>query len=94
MNEFDQQLREALARKPAPPDLAARIGARLPATRRPAPWRTWAVGLAATLVMTVGGVRYHQYRQGMEAREQLLRALEITERKLALVESKLQGRHQ
>lgn len=94
MNEFEQQLRQALVRKPAPSDFAARVQSRIPAPRR-APWQAWAAAMAAMLVVTVGGLRYHEWRQAVEAKQQLLRALAITEEKLALVERKLnQGRNQ
>jgi hypothetical protein len=55
---------------------------------RPFAWR-WLAAAAACLMMVAGIDRYQDYRRGLQAREQLLLALRITEQKLAVVESKV-----
>jgi hypothetical protein len=52
-------------------------------------WKWLAAG-AACLTMAAGIGRYQDYRRGMEAREQLLLAVQITEQKLAVVGHKVE----
>lgn len=92
-DEMDDLLKNALQRQPAPPGFASRVAARLPAGRQ-APRRPWmAIGLAASLLIGVGGVRMHEYRKGQEAKRQLMLALEITAEKLELALNKVERSH-
>ncbi len=95
MSDFDERLRSALARKQPGPGFTGRVMAKLPERRR-TPWRAWAAAMAATLVLTMGGLKFRdERRQAEEAKRQLMLALEITGEKLALVERKLHtGRQQ
>ncbi len=100
-DELEQGLREALRRKPPPEGFARRVMARVPETaaagvalpRAVRPRRAWlAVALAAGLVLAAfGGVRYQQYRQGQEAKRQLLLALRITGEMLTLAQNQVAG---
>ncbi len=92
MKDFEDQLREALARKPAPDGFAGRVIAR---SRRKSSWKTWAAGaVAASLVagvLTVKQVEAVKEReQGQAARAQLLRAFEITRTKVKQIEGKVE----
>lgn len=98
--EVEQGLKEALRRKPPPVGFARRVMARLPEQaaarempRTLRPRRAWlAVALAAGLALvSFGGVRYQQYRQGQEAKRQLLLALRITGEMLTLAQNQVAG---
>lgn len=93
MNDFEQELRNALERKQPSAGFAERVIAR--SQRRSPDWRLWLGAVAAVLLMGVGVSHYHERQEAMRAKRQLLQALEITEEKLALVERKLsEGRLQ
>jgi len=104
--DMEKALQEALRRQSPPPGFANRVMARLPQAesesdgyagtevrQMPTRRRPWLViGLAASLVVgTFGGVRYQEYRQGQEAKRQLLLALQITGEKLTLAQHKVVG---
>jgi hypothetical protein len=91
MMDFEDQLRASLRRKDPPPGFAARLLARLPARQVPV-WRRLAVGIAAALVIATGVIRYHEYQKGLEAKHDLLLALEITAEKMSVAESAAQSR--
>jgi hypothetical protein len=83
MDEFEQELRQAFARQPAPPSLKNRI---LRNRRSRAPqshahlWQRLAAVLVLTLLLS-GGFAWHQrerQRKGEAARQQVLLALRIT----------------
>jgi len=99
---MDQELRDALQRKQAPPDLADRVLARInngeaaPASNR-GPGSNgvfrW-LAAAAVLAITVGGAgRYYtQQQEAAEAarvQQELRVALQITNDTLAVVQSKI-----
>ena len=93
--EIERKLSEALRRKRAPEGFAGRVMARLPETAaaergKPAtmpPRRPW----LALALASFGGVRYQQYRQGQEAKRQLLLALRIAGEKLTLAQHRVAG---
>jgi len=92
-DQLEDRLRQTLGRKEPPPGFADRVMARLPVTmparrRSPGAWR-WLVAMAACLLMVAGIGRYREERRGVEAREQLMLALEITGKKLAVVQHKV-----
>ena len=101
---MDHELRDALQRKQAPPDLADRVLARInngEAQRETHVIRSGAgshpvlrwLAAAAVLAVTVGGAeRYYTQQQAAEAarvKEELRIALRITNEALAVVQSKL-----
>lgn len=106
---FEHNLRAAFRRKPAPPDLADRVLARLqhsdvePAAIMPptAPPRLpavrWLATAAAIGVVAIGGARYYTYQQTVAEAERVQNevrlALQIAGDKLALVQRKLQESH-
>ncbi len=85
MEEFEQQLRQAMDRRPAPPSLKAKIMARRGAQRLRRPVVLWQ-RLAAALVLAAvlgGAAEWEAHiraerRRGEAAREQVLTALRIT----------------
>ena len=97
----DQELRDALQRKQAPPDLADRVLARInngegatASNRGPGSHGVFRwLAAAAVLAIAVGGAeRYHTQQQAAEAarvQEELRVALQITNETLAVVQSKL-----
>ena len=99
MDDLEQQLRNALARKDAPDWFEAKVLAaarREPAVqaRRPALLWRWVAAFAAVLLM-LGGVAWQQQRaaleraRGEEAKARLELALKITSMKLHKIEQKL-----
>lgn len=100
-DQFEQELRQALERRPAPPGFKARIMAARRARRqdtRHSHSLVW-MRLAASLLVVAlvgGGVRWdyeriQQRRRGEEARQQVLTALRITGHALNLVQQRLSG---
>ena len=84
-SEFEQELRQALERRPAPPSLKGKIlarrrGARL--GRRTVLWQRLAASLVLAAVLG-GAAEWQQHvreerRKGEEARQQVMIALRIT----------------
>ena len=95
MTDFERDLRRTLKRREPPRDLTPAVMARIETS----PKRTWSFGgfywrqalaAAAVLVVLVAGIdRYSEYRKGQEAKQQLMLALQITGRKLAVVQAKV-----
>ena len=92
MKDFEEQLKEALARKPAPAGFAEKVAARAHQRRS---WRTWVAGsmaaslLAGALVVKQIDVTRERER-GQVARAQLLQAFEITRAKVKRIEGKME----
>jgi hypothetical protein len=82
VNDFEDQLRAALRPVEAPPAFAGRLAQRVH-TAETAPRRRnahaipWAA-VAAGLALIFGGLEYRHYQRGVEARENLIQALQIT----------------
>lgn len=100
---IEQELRQALRRKAAPPDLAERVLARISA-RAAAPkprqsaapsMRRWLAAAAAVALLATGAVRYYEYQQTAAEAERVKQeiglALQITSEKLALVQRRVQA---
>ncbi len=86
MDWLEQELRSALARREPAPDFAARVLAA--AHRRPAqPVRRWMAAAAALLVISSSGGLLWRRHQGMEAKRQVLLALQISAAKLHYVQA-------
>jgi len=101
LNQFEQELRQALERRPAPPGLKRKIMAersRLRTQRlrsRAVIWQRLAASLALVAVIG-GGVAWRereQERKGEEARRQVMIALRITGHALNTVKTQLAGHH-
>jgi len=100
MEEFESELREAFARRPAPPSLRRGLmeRRRAAARQRTFNWITWQK-LAACLVLTAvlaGSVEWRmaeQRRKEEAAREQVLTALRITSHALNQMNARLAARH-
>ena len=102
MDEFEQELRQALERRPAPPGLKRRLMEHHSARQARRPWfavphsALW-MKVAATLVIAAllgGGVEWRvkqveEQRKGEEARQQVLTALRITGHALNEVQARL-----
>jgi hypothetical protein len=101
MDDFEQEMRQALERRPAPPSLkqrvmderARRMRQRMHLVPRMHSW----VRIAASLLMVAilagtaewGIHRQQERRRGEEARRQLMIALRITGRELNQVQARL-----
>ena len=94
MTDFDRQLHQALKRREPPRDLTARVMARIDPPQRNwwgslhwvARWVPATVALGAMLIASVGMYRLNQYRKGQQAKQQVMVALQVTARKLAVAQ--------
>jgi hypothetical protein len=88
VNQFEEELRNALRRQDPPLGFARRVLARTP--DRAVPHRnSWiAAAVAACLMLTAGAVEYRQY-EGRKAKRELLLALEIAGAKLNVAQQKI-----
>lgn len=103
-DDFEQELRQAMERRPAPPSLKRKVmdqRSRRQTQRlwsRTILWQRLAAGLALAAALA-GGVtwrNYHNYevrREGEAAREQVLTALRITSHALNQVNTQLTTPH-
>ena len=85
---FEDDLRRALEREPAPPDFAARVLAHT-RPRRPCPVAI-AAAVAVALLGPSGIYQYRQRQKAIEARDQLIVALSITQVQLQYVQQQIQ----
>lgn len=100
MDRFDQELKDALRREPAPEWFADAVMARVSAERqrkaKPV-WFGWArmrwVAVSMVLVAVLGGVRFEQERRererGEQAKQELMAAFHVTGVKLREVEERV-----
>ncbi|HEY3626881.1 MAG TPA: hypothetical protein VGL00_11360 [Terracidiphilus sp.] len=103
MDDFEQELKQALQRRPAPPSLKRKIMERrglLSIERRHSHWLLWQRVAAGLLIVAVlGGAmqwklhRDEERRQGEEARRQVMIALRITGHALNEVNAQLNRTH-
>jgi hypothetical protein len=104
MTDFEDQLRRALERVEPSEDFAARVVVRATRRRRMAAWfdgwgfhwRGWAAaGITATLLLGAAGLeldrREKARREALEARAQLIQAIQIASTQLDKVHKKVQG---
>ena len=92
MNDFENDLRRVLRRREPPRDLSRAVVARIAPASRPASlslWRPILAAAAVLLILVTGFDRYREYRRGQEAKRQVMLALEITAKKLAVVQKKI-----
>ena len=92
MIDFEDELRQALARKPAPPGFTKETLARARAKQSQF-WRKGAaLGLVASFFLaTFTWVEWDRYAQQKRAHDQLLLALKITSGQFQKVEKRLEG---
>jgi hypothetical protein len=94
MDEFEQELRKAFARHPAPPGLKRRIMQRRRALELRAhafPWQRIAAVILLSVVFS-GAAAWHkrdEQRKGEAARQQVMTALRITNHALNQMNSQL-----
>ena len=97
---IEQDLQRALARKPAPPDLADRVMARLDGNRRtavaaPRRHRQWLAAAAAVILVASGAARYYEYQQqaaeAERVKEEIRVALQITSDVLSVAQARIQA---
>jgi hypothetical protein len=106
MNDFEDTMRSAMRRDPAPADFAARVLAKttaldgaarrpkvltMPIWRRPAAW-AMAAGLTIAAVVPPSVMEYQRRREAraLEAKRELLLALEVTRLKLKQTRERIQ----
>jgi hypothetical protein len=88
---FEDELRTALRREPAPPDFAAKVIGRtrvVPFWRRPATL-AMAAALAVAALIPPAVNEYRRQQRAVEARDQLIEALAITKVQLLQVGQKI-----
>lgn len=96
MKEFEDQLRVALRPVDPPAGFGERVAARITEhtdrarAQRPAPWAAIAAGLA----LIFGGLEYRHYQRGIDARENLIQALQITASAVEFTQQSLRTYHQ
>jgi hypothetical protein len=87
---FEDQLRDALRREPAPAGFAAKV---LGQTRTKSTWRRpAALALAASLTTAAlipAAIEYRQRQRAREAKDQLITALTITRTQLELLRERI-----
>lgn len=100
MDEFENQLRQAFERRPAPPSLKRRLIEQRHTRRlqrlhsRAALWQRLAASLVVAALLGGGFAWRHaeEQRKGEEARQQVLTALRITNRALNQMNARLAAR--
>src|SRR5437667_69659 len=89
MTNFEHDLQRALRRREPPRDLTADVMARIEPRCRVLSWRPALAAAAVALLMLGGWERYREYQRGMQAKEQLMLAVQITTEKLAVAQTKI-----
>ena len=87
---LEDDLRAAMRREPAPPDFAAKVLRKTQVVslwRRPATWAMAAAIAAAAIIPSA--YEYRQRQRALEAKEQLIAALTITQTQLQHTKEKL-----
>ena len=90
--DFEQELKNALARKEPAKGFTERVLRQASAAPRKPALRGWAAALAVAASLFAGMfgiVRYEEHRKGEQAKDQLMLALRITAKTLDTVERKL-----
>lgn len=98
-DQFERELRAALTRRDPAPDFAERVLAQLPGRpvlvrKRPVyGWRIGAIA-AAVALLAFSAVQYREYRRALDAKQQLMFALQLTAHKLHVAHEKVNQRNQ
>jgi hypothetical protein len=97
MMEFEDQLRAALRPVSPPAGFDQRLAARIALEGRRDSTRLhraqWAA-VAAGLALIFGGLEYRHYQRGVEARENLIQALQLTASAVEFTQQSLRTYHQ
>ena len=87
MDWLEQELKGALSRQEPAPGFAARVSAA--ARRGPSlPARRW-LALAASILVLLGAGEAYRWRQGVEAKQQVLQAVRIAAVKLNRIQTQV-----
>jgi hypothetical protein len=90
---FEDDLREALRREPAPPDFAAKVLAHNALARTAPTRRLLVLALAAALLLAAAippaVYRYRRHERAIHARDQLVAALSMTRAQLQQAKEKI-----
>lgn len=98
MRRFEDDLRRAMGRVEPPLGFAERVLARArqqEAARQPkhsvwySPFMRMAAAAAFVAAVTVGGLQYQRYREGIEAKEKVMFAMQLAGGKLHSVQSRV-----
>ena len=91
MTDFEHDLRRALRRREPRRDLSADVMARIESQPRGRVfhWRAIFAAAAVVLLLVGGWDRYRDYRRGVQAKEQLMLAVQIATEKLAVAQAKI-----
>src|SRR5271168_5046217 len=97
MDEFERELKQAFARRPAPPSLKRKLMEQRLRPHRQAMFFTWQRLAASLVVMALlaGGIEWRnaeQLRKEQAAREQVFMALRITSHALDQMNARLAAR--
>jgi hypothetical protein len=93
-DDFERELQQALARRPAPPSLKRRLMEKRRATRTErtfVPWQRMAASLAIAAALASGAVwrNREEHRKEEAARQQVITALRITGQALNRMNTRL-----
>jgi len=90
MDWLEQELKQALARKNPSADFADRVSARanVPVIRARRVFPRWLATAAAVFVI-IGGAEAWRWRQGVEAKRQVMEAMRLTAGTLNHIQSKV-----
>jgi uncharacterized protein YlxW (UPF0749 family) len=94
-NEFERELKQAFARRPAPPSLKRKVMEKRRAAQAQRSWMTWQLMAASLLFFAMlagAGAEWkmrEEHRQEEAARTQVLTALRITHRALNQMNTQL-----
>lgn len=86
MDQLEQELKRALARKEPRPDFAERVSRAV--SRRAARMPRWMATAAALVIATSGGFAYREH-QGRVAKEQVMTAMRITAVRLNHIQARV-----
>ena len=85
MDWLEEELRSALSRRDPAPGFRDRVTANA-RRKQPLPMRRW-LALAASLLVLLGGGEAYRWRQGVEAKQQVLQAVRIAAVKLNRIQT-------
>jgi hypothetical protein len=86
MDRLEQELKQALARRAAPPDFSRRVNRA--AGRRAARMPRWMATAAALVIVSSASLAYREH-QGRVAKEQVMTAMRITAQKLNHIQARV-----
>jgi hypothetical protein len=87
MDWLEQELQQALGRKEPSPGFAERVAAAA-RPKRPFPVPRW-LGMAASVVVLLGGGLAYRHHEGVVAKERVMLAMKITAGKLNHIQTRV-----